>query len=103
MRSNPLYVTTKVGLHAEPAMFFLKIANEFESEIWIEKNEHKVNVKSLLGILSLNIQNKDHIIVVAEGSDEGHAVEAISELLQTGFDDCEEYYRKWKPFFSTKS
>ena len=43
------------GLHARPAVFFIQKANEFKSSIWIEKDERRVNAKSLLGVLSLGI------------------------------------------------
>ena len=48
-------VQNQVGLHARPATFFIQKANEFKSSIWIEKEERRVNAKSLLGILSLGI------------------------------------------------
>ena len=48
-------VQNQVGLHARPATFFIQKANEFKSSIWIEKDERRVNAKSLLGVLSLGI------------------------------------------------
>ena len=48
-------VENQVGLHARPATFFIQKANEFKSSIWVEKEERRVNAKSLLGVLSLGI------------------------------------------------
>ena len=48
-------VQNQVGLHARPATFFIQKANEFKSSIWVEKEERRVNAKSLLGVLSLGI------------------------------------------------
>ena len=48
-------IQNQVGLHARPATFFIQKANEFKSSIWVEKDERKVNAKSLLGVLSLGI------------------------------------------------
>ena len=48
-------VQNQVGLHARPATFFIQKANEFKSSIWVEKDERRVNAKSLLGVLSLGI------------------------------------------------
>ena len=48
-------VKNQVGLHARPATFFIQKANEYKSSIWVEKEERRVNAKSLLGILSLGI------------------------------------------------
>ena len=48
-------VQNQVGLHARPATFFIQKANEFKSSIWLEKDERRVNAKSLLGVLSLGM------------------------------------------------
>ena len=48
-------VENQVGLHARPATFFIQKANEYKSSIWVEKEERRVNAKSLLGVLSLGI------------------------------------------------
>ncbi len=78
-------VKNQVGLHARPATFFIQKANEFKSSIWIEKEERRVNAKSLLGILSLGIVGGTDIRVIADGSDEQQAVEALVELVESGF------------------
>ena len=78
-------VKNQVGLHARPATFFIQKANEFKSSIWIEKEERRVNAKSLLGILSLGIVGGTDIRVIADGPDEQQAVEALVELVETGF------------------
>ena len=80
-------VKNQVGLHARPATFFIQKANEFKSSIWIEKEERRVNAKSLLGILSLGIVGGTTIKVIADGSDEQVAVEALVELIDSGFSD----------------
>jgi len=78
-------VKNQVGLHARPATFFIQKANEFKSSIWIEKEERRVNAKSLLGILSLGIVGGTDIRIIADGSDEQAAVEALIELVESGF------------------
>ena len=55
MYSREIVVKNQVGLHARPATFFIQRANTFESGVWVEKEERKVNAKSLLGVLSLGI------------------------------------------------
>lgn len=52
-------VENQVGLHARPATFFIQKANEFKSSIWVEKDERRVNAKSLLGVLSLGIGRRN--------------------------------------------
>ena len=87
MHVKEVMVQNQVGLHARPATFFIQKANEFKSSIWIEKEERRVNAKSLLGILSLGIVGGTTIKVIADGSDEQVAVEALVELVDSGFSD----------------
>ncbi len=61
-------VENQVGLHARPATFFIQKANEFKSSIWVEKEERRVNAKSLLGVLSLGIVGGTTIRVIADGA-----------------------------------
>ncbi len=78
-------VQNQVGLHARPATFFIQKANEFKSSIWVEKEERRVNAKSLLGVLSLGIVGGTSIRVIADGSDEEQAVEGLIALVESGF------------------
>lgn len=78
-------VQNQVGLHARPATFFIQKANEFKSSIWVEKEERRVNAKSLLGVLSLGIMGGTDIRIIADGSDEEIAVESLVKLVQSGF------------------
>ena len=78
-------VQNQVGLHARPSTFFIQKANEFKSSIWIEKEERRVNAKSLLGILSLGIVGGTQIRIIADGADEQEAVTALTELVDSGF------------------
>lgn len=80
-------VKNQVGLHARPATFFIQKANEFKSSIWIEKEERRVNAKSLLGILSLGIVGGTTVKVIADGADEKAAVDALVELVDSGFSE----------------
>ncbi len=78
-------VQNQVGLHARPATFFIQKANEFKSSIWVEKEERRVNAKSLLGVLSLGIVGNTSIRITADGPDEEKAVEALVKLVESGF------------------
>ena len=80
-------VQNQVGLHARPATFFIQKANEFKSSIWIEKEERRVNAKSLLGILSLGIVGGTQIRIIADGADEEAAVSGLIELVESGFSE----------------
>ena len=78
-------VKNLVGLHARPATFFIQKANEFKSSIWVEKDERRVNAKSLLGVLSLGIVGGTTIRIMADGSDEEQAVDGLVKLVESGF------------------
>ena len=66
MYSQEAVVNNQVGLHARPATFFIQKANEFKSSIWIEKDDRRVNAKSLLGVLSLGIVKGTAVNIVAD-------------------------------------
>ena len=73
-------VQNQVGLHARPATFFIQKAS-----IWVEKDERRVNAKSLLGVLSLGIVGGTSIDIIADGSDEQEAVDSLVALVESGF------------------
>jgi len=75
-------VENQVGLHARPATFFIQKA---KSSIWVEKEERRVNAKSLLGVLSLGIVGGTTIRIIADGADEQAAVDGLIKLVESGF------------------
>ena len=85
MISKEVTIKNSVGLHARPATFFIQKANEYKSSIWVEKEERRVNAKSLLGVLSLGIMGGTDIRIIADGSDEEEAVEGLVALVKSGF------------------
>ena len=80
-------VQNKVGLHARPATFFIQKANEYKASIWVEKEERRVNAKSLLGDLSLGIVGGTSIKIIADGADEQEAVDGLVRLVESGFSE----------------
>ena len=80
-------VNNQVGLHARPATFFIQKANEFKSSIWVEKEDRRVNAKSLLGVLSLGIVKGTVINLIANGPDEEAAISALVELINSEFSE----------------
>ena len=87
MYSNAVKVQNQVGLHARPATFFIQKANEYKSSIWVEKEERRINAKSLLGVLSLGIVGGAEIKIIADGADEEDAVNGLVDLVESGFAD----------------
>jgi len=85
MYTQEITVNNEVGLHARPATFFIQKANEFKSGIWVEKDDRRVNAKSLLGVLSLGIVKGTTITLIADGTDEKEAIAALAELVGNNF------------------
>ena len=88
MISRDVTIKNSVGLHARPATFFIQKANSYKSSIWVEKEDCRVNAKSLLGVLSLGITKGTTITLIADGSDEADAVEGLIALVDSEFSEC---------------
>ena len=80
-------INNQVGLHARPATFFIQKANEYKCSIWVEKDERKVNAKSLLGVLSLGIAKGMSVTLSADGQDEELALQGLQALIESGFSE----------------
>ena len=87
MVSRSVTIQNSVGLHARPATFFIQKANSYRASIWIEKDDRKVNAKSLLGVLSLGIAKGMTITLIADGQDENAAITGLIELIDSGFSE----------------
>ena len=87
MYSKEVVVQNQIGLHARPATFFIQKANEFKSSVWVEKDDRKVNAKSLLGVLSLGITKGTQINIMADGADEESAVITLVNLIESNFEE----------------
>ena len=82
MFNKEVVVRCESGLHNRQATYFVQKANEFESSIWLESSNRKMNAKSLLGIMSLGIVTGATVTLTAQGSDAEAAVCALEALLQ---------------------
>ena len=82
MFEKEVVVRCESGLHNKQATYFVQKANEFESSIWLEYDNRKMNAKSLLGIIYLGIVTGTTVTLSASGPDAEEAVEALSALLQ---------------------
>ncbi len=83
MVSKEVVVNNSTGLHARPATLLVKKASSFKSDVSIEFNGKKANVKSLIGVLSLGVTKDSKITVMASGDDETLAVEEIVKLIDS--------------------
>lgn len=78
MVHEKVIVNLKTGLQARPAALFVQEANRFSAEVFVEKDDKKVNAKSIMGIMSLAIGTGKEIVIYADGSD---AEQAIASLV----------------------
>ena len=83
MVSKEVVVNNGTGLHARPATLLVKKASSFKSDVSIEFNGKKANVKSLIGVLSLGVTKGANITVTASGDDEALDAEEIAKLIET--------------------
>ena len=87
MCSKEVIINNQIGLRARPATFFIQKANEFKCSIQVEREERRVNAKSLLGVLSLGIVKGTKVTIIADGVDEDEALVALTELVTSNFSD----------------
>lgn len=82
MVEKQVEVKLKTGLQARPAAKFVQEATRFSAEIFIEKDSKKVNAKSIMGIMSLAVTPGSTIKIIADGSDEQQALEALCNFVE---------------------
>lgn len=75
-------VISETGIHARPATVLVQTAGKFESEITLEYKGKKVNLKSIMGVMSLGIGKDAEIKIAVEGSDEENAIKSLEEVMQ---------------------
>ncbi|MCS7338494.1 MAG: HPr family phosphocarrier protein [Verrucomicrobiae bacterium] len=80
-------ITNKLGLHARPAAMFVKVANKFASDIYVEKDGEKINGKSIIGLLMLAAGPGSKLRLHAEGHDAHQAVAELERLIKRKFDE----------------
>ena len=83
--SQSVKIQNLKGLHARATSAFVKVADSFESEIFVQKQDLKVNGKSIMGLLMLGAPLGETIIISAEGDDAEAAIEALTELVNNKF------------------
>jgi phosphocarrier protein HPr len=85
--TREMTVSNKLGVHARPAAMFVKIANRFESEIYVEKDGETVNGKSIMGLMMLAAGPGSKLSIRANGQDAAQAVNELEALLKRKFDE----------------
>lgn len=85
MVSRSATIRNETGVHARPAAVFVKKANQFPCEIFVEKDGQRINGKSIMGLMMLALTRDTRIMVIAEGEKEEEAVAALCALVENSF------------------
>ncbi len=87
MIERVVHIKNRAGIHARPAALLVQTANQFESDIYLEKDSQKINAKSIMGIITLGATYDSAIRILAEGRDEQEAVAALERLFNNKFEE----------------
>lgn len=89
MITRDFTISNKLGLHARPSAQITQAASRYSAEVWISKNERRVNAKSIMGVMMLAAGQGSVLTVEADGPDEAQAIDAIGELIASGFGEVD--------------
>ena len=87
MTRRMVTITNRAGIHARPAAMLVQTANRFASDIYMEKDSERINGKSIMGIITLGATYQSQISIIAEGTDEQQAVDALAALFEKKFEE----------------
>jgi phosphotransferase system HPr (HPr) family protein len=87
MVQREITIKNKTGLHARPAAILVQKANQYRSEIFLEKGDDRINAKSIMGVMMLAAAEGSTIKIIAKGVDEKDAVDHLCRLLESDIDE----------------
>ena len=82
MISKSMTINIQKGLEARPVALLVQVASQYESSIYVEIQEKKVNAKSIMGMMSLGLNAGEEVTVIAEGTDENAAVDSLEDYIR---------------------
>jgi phosphocarrier protein len=87
MTEKIITVANRAGVHARPSALLVQTTKNFSSNIFLERNNDRINAKSIMGIITLGAAFGTELKVIAEGEDEEAAVEAVAKLFESKFEE----------------
>lgn len=87
MEEREVEIKNRAGIHARPAALIVQTASQYNSNIFFQKENEKINAKSIMGIITLGAGYKSKLTIVAEGDDEAAAVDSIAQLFENRFEE----------------
>ena len=82
MEKKEFHVIAETGIHARPATLLVQAASKFNSDVTLEYNGKSVNLKSIMGVMSLGVGQNADVVISADGADEAEAIAAIEETMK---------------------
>jgi phosphocarrier protein HPr len=89
MQYRELEILNKLGLHARASAKLTQLASQFQSEVWLSRNDRKVNAKSIMGVMMLAASKGVILGLETTGVDEAEAMQALINLIEDGFGESE--------------
>ena len=89
MQNREVEIINKLGLHARASAKITQLAGKFQSEVWLSRNDRKVNAKSIMGVMTLAANKGSKINIETTGSDETEAMLALINLIEDYFGEDE--------------
>ena len=87
MKTATVTVINKLGLHARPSAQLTQLATSFQCEVWLTRNERRINAKSIMGVMMLAASKGSELLLEVDGADEDEALVSLTELFANGFGD----------------
>jgi len=82
MEKREFHVTAETGIHARPATLLVQTASKFSSEVSLQYQDKSVNLKSIMGVMSLGVGKDADVTISAEGADEADAIAALTDTMK---------------------
>lgn len=87
MIQKEILIQNKLGLHARPAALFVQTASKFKSDVYVSRNDHEVNGKSIMGVMMLAAEKGSTLTLTVNGEDEKEAMDALIDLINNKFNE----------------
>jgi phosphocarrier protein len=87
MTEATITISNRAGIHARPAALLVQITKDFKSNVYFEKDEDRINAKSIMGIITLGAAYGTELKIIAEGEDEQDAVKKLVRLFESKFEE----------------
>lgn len=88
MKTATVTVINKLGLHARPSAQLTQLATSFKSEVWLTRNERRINAKSIMGVMMLAAARGAELLLEVDGEDEDEALQSLADLFASGFGEA---------------